>query len=132
VADLPCILIVEDNQLLGQALVSHLARLDAFAVLAADIPEAIGLLEQVEFDLVIADCRLPHGTGHDVLAFVERRFPGMPSFLMSGDDLHAAPTIADVHHKRFLVEELPSLVERARGDEVRLRTSMQTYATPGD
>jgi CheY-like chemotaxis protein len=131
VPDLPCILVVEANPVFGQALVSHLARLDAFAIVAADVPEAIGLLEQVEFDLVIAESHLPHGTGHDVLAFAERRFPDMPASLMSGDDLHATPTIADVHHKRFLVEELPSLVERARRQEVRLCASTRTYATSG-
>lgn len=131
-ADLPCILVVEDDSPFGQALVSHLARLDAFAVVAADVPEAIGLLEQVGFDLVITDYHLPHGTGSDVRAFIEHRFPDLPVVLISeiDDDEGGATPAAGVFSKQFLVEALPFLVERARGEDGRVRGSAPNYAMP--
>ncbi len=110
----PQILVVEDEPSFRSLLVARLVALGAAPVTAADVGEAILALESGEFDLLLTDHDLPHGSGLDVLAYAAHRFPELPRVLMSGvvdDALRTEAALADeVYDKSDLLYTLPLLV----------------------
>src|SRR6185437_1704782 len=83
--------------------------------------EAIALLEQVEFDLVISDIKMPDKTGYDVFAAARRRSQTIPVILMTGfgyDPNHSIVRASQeglqaVLFKPFKVDQLITEVRRA-------------------
>jgi two-component system, OmpR family, response regulator len=68
------VMLVEDSTLIRQALTdalaaSHVARFDGFARTADD---AIEVLRSRQFDMVVVDIELAHGTGFDVLQEINK------------------------------------------------------------
>src|SRR3954447_18512207 len=87
------IAIVEDNRAFRDLVALRLRPLGYDIVCAASVAEAISLLESRHVDAVLSDHSLGGATGLELLAYVQRRLPGLPFVLMSGavtDGLEAA------------------------------------------
>ncbi len=77
------ILIVEDDRDLREALVTTL-ELARFRIKEADSAErALVVLAEDSVDMVISDVNMPGLSGHELLAEVQRLYPGLPMMLMT-------------------------------------------------
>ena len=77
------ILIVEDDQDLRDALVTTL-EVARFRVLEADCAEqALERLCQHSVDMVVSDVNMPGMSGHELLAEIQRQYPGVPVMLIT-------------------------------------------------
>lgn len=77
------ILIVEDDQDLREALVTTL-ELAKFRVReAADAEQALAQLAESPVDMVVSDVNMPGMSGHELLHEVQRRYPGLPTMLIT-------------------------------------------------
>lgn len=77
------ILIVEDDHDLREALVTTL-ELAKFRVReAANATEALASLAESPVDMVVSDVNMPGPSGHDLLAEVQRLYPGLPMMLIT-------------------------------------------------
>ena len=81
------ILIVDDNPNMSSLLSEMLEVFDYASVRAADGTEALTVLENGDFSMVITDMRMPNMTGLELLGEVKSRFPKMPVVLISGYSL---------------------------------------------
>jgi DNA-binding NtrC family response regulator len=118
------VLVVDDKEAVTE-LVARILQ-DAYDVTATCDPrEAMRLLEQREFDLVLSDVRMPGASGFDVLAAVRRRAVGTSVVLMTGyasipDAVAAMRQGAfDYVAKPAEVPELQLVVARAIEDRAR-------------
>ncbi|MDX1633464.1 MAG: sigma-54 dependent transcriptional regulator [Marinobacter sp.] len=79
----PQILIVEDDRDLREALVTTL-ELAKFRVREADCAEqALLRLAEAPVDMVVSDVNMPGLSGHELLAEVQRQYPGLPMMLIT-------------------------------------------------
>lgn len=77
------ILIVEDDQDLREALVTTL-ELAKFRVReAANAEQALAKLAESPVDMVVSDVNMPGMSGHDLLHEIQRRYPGLPTMLIT-------------------------------------------------
>ncbi|PAV27383.1 sigma-54-dependent Fis family transcriptional regulator [Tamilnaduibacter salinus] len=77
------VLIVEDDLELREALVTTL-ELDRFRVREADSAEqALERLAEGPVDMVVSDVNMPGKSGHELLADVQRLYPGLPVMLIT-------------------------------------------------
>jgi DNA-binding NtrC family response regulator len=77
------ILVVEDEESLRITLAANL-ELEGYEVVeACNGKEAIDLLDNGKFDLVLSDIRMPRATGVDVLLHAKEHHPGVPVVLMT-------------------------------------------------
>ncbi|WP_203300329.1 sigma-54-dependent transcriptional regulator [Marinobacter sediminum] len=77
------ILIVEDDHDLREALVTTL-ELSKFRVReAANAQEALARLAEAPVDMVVSDVNMPGLSGHELLAEVQRLYPGLPMMLIT-------------------------------------------------
>ena len=77
------ILIVEDDQDLRDALVTTL-EMARYRVFEADCGEqALERLRQRSVDMVVSDVNMPGMSGHDLLAEIQRQYPGVPVMLIT-------------------------------------------------
>ncbi len=77
------ILIVEDDRDLRDALVTTL-EVARFRVLEAESGEqALERLRHSTVDMVVSDVNMPGMTGHDLLAGIQRQYPGLPVMLIT-------------------------------------------------
>jgi YesN/AraC family two-component response regulator len=84
------ILLVDDDPALLQALPQTLRlRMSHVEVhTAGGATQALALLEQQDYDLVISDIKMPGMDGFDVLAFMSREYPEVPVILITGHGEH--------------------------------------------
>lgn len=88
-ADLPTILVVEDDVPLRTALIVALVSQGYEAKEAADVPSALEHIQSDAIDVVLSDIGMP-GNGYNLLAQVRQMKPETPVILMTGieeDDL---------------------------------------------
>src|SRR5690554_8005623 len=77
------ILIVEDDRDLREALVTTL-ELAKFRVReASNAHEALVRLAEAPVDMVVSDVNMPGLSGHELLAEVQRLYPGLPMMLIT-------------------------------------------------
>jgi two-component system response regulator FlrC len=77
------VLIVEDDSALREALCTTL-ELAHLKYLEADCAEnALSILEKKPVDIVVSDVNMPGMDGHELLAQVKARFPGLPMMLIT-------------------------------------------------
>jgi len=121
------ILVIDDDPGLAEVLGILLER-DGYEVSQAPTRKnALALLEQREFDLVITDLKLPDGTGLDVIAGVRARRPRLPIIMITSyssmesaiDALRAGAS--DYVIKPFKNEELLRAISRALSDPRTVR-----------
>lgn len=83
------ILIVEDHALVREAMAQTLVRLepDTLCVEASGSEDALALLERdADWDLVIVDLMLPDLSGFSLLGVLAKRFPDIPTIVVSALD----------------------------------------------
>ncbi len=119
------ILIVEDDHDLREALVTTL-ELAKFRVREADCAEAaLARLAEAPVDMVVSDVNMPGMSGHELLAEVQRRYPGLPMMLITayGQISHAVSAMQagaiDYLVKPFEPQVLVDAVSRVVGGNAR-------------
>lgn len=83
---MPHLLIVEDDDLLRDALAAQLQQAGHSTTTAADGLAARGLLENTRFDGVILDLGLPLLDGMDVLRWIRQRLLALPVLVLTARD----------------------------------------------
>lgn len=119
------VLIVEDDQDLREALVTTL-ELAKFRVREADSAEqALQRLAEAPVDIVVSDVNMPGLSGHELLAEVQRLYPGLPMMLITayGQISHAVSAMQagaiDYLVKPFEPQVLVEAVTRVVGGTTR-------------
>jgi len=117
-APLPPVLIVDDEKNMRRSLQTMLGD-EGYATRAAEsAEEALTLLDQDKFLMVITDARLGGMTGYELLARMHRQWPDLPTLMITA---HATPKLAveaiqagamDYLAKPFAPEELFHAVSR--------------------
>ena len=83
---MPTLLIVEDNAILANTLVTFLRNPGGLTV-AAVVPsaeDALELLPQLTVDLVLVDVSLPGMSGIELVAILREQYPKLPCLMLSG------------------------------------------------
>ncbi|MFC1609644.1 response regulator [Myxococcota bacterium] len=128
---LPSLLVVDDEPDTVDT-VMRMVRGHYRCVGATSIAQAVEVIDREQFDLVIADQRLPDGTGTSFLARVAEQSPLTRRIILSAyadtHDLLAAINIAKVSHflmKPVLRDQLLATLEKAVEDYQREREAME-------
>ena len=110
------LLIVEDHEDTARALSRLLTRAGYVVNLARDVASALALAGRETFDLLITDLGLPDGSGHDVMAGLQKIQP-LPGIAMSGygmdDDMSRSRESGFTEHLVKPVE-VPQLIAAIR------------------
>lgn len=78
------ILVVDDEEALRTVLSSELEGEGYSVASASDGDEAMTLLEEKAFDLVLLDIKMPRVDGFEVLRFIKERFPTTKVIMLTG------------------------------------------------
>jgi CheY-like chemotaxis protein len=120
----PHILLVEDHRDTGR-LLARLLRNTGFVVdHAEDIQQALKLLEDTRFDLMVSDLGLPDGTGLDLMKKVREKWPELPGICLSGfgmeSDIQSSRAAGFSEHltKPVDLQQLRAAVARVTGAPV--------------
>lgn len=77
--------LVVDDDPVTRLVLGHMLRNHGWIVgQAADVPEAVDLVEETPYDLIVSDFHLPSGTGVDVLEAAENTEKPPAFFLVTG------------------------------------------------
>ncbi len=110
------ILIVDDEPC-SLKFVSHFLRKDGYEVTVAnDGVEAIDLIDNSRFDLVLSDIRMPRLDGVTLALHVRSRIPSIPIILMTGGPFDLTPMLGSNFpclSKPLSLDELRSNIQRA-------------------
>ncbi|SIQ95309.1 two-component system, OmpR family, response regulator [Rhizobium sp. RU35A] len=80
------VLLVEDDELLGDAVKTHVARQGHAVDWAQNLDDAEANLAAARFDLILLDLRLPDGFGIDILKRLRARRDATPVIIMTAHD----------------------------------------------
>ena len=108
------VLVADDEMNIRKTIQDVLRKQGAHVTTCKDGYEAIALIEQEGFDLIISDIRMPYRTGYDIFAAAQRFREGTPVVLMTGfgyDPNHSIVRasqegLSTVLFKPFKVEQL--------------------------
>lgn len=108
------VLVADDEMNIRRTIQEVLRKHGAHVTTCKDGYEAIALIEQEAFDLIISDIRMPYRTGYDIFAAAQRFREGTPVVLMTGfgyDPNHSIVRasqegLSTVLFKPFKVEQL--------------------------
>lgn len=78
------ILLVDDEKYFLQSLTKRLKRRNQYVKTAESGPEALALMENESFDVVILDVKMPEMNGIEVLQEIKRRFPDTEVIMLTG------------------------------------------------
>ncbi|HWD57490.1 MAG TPA: response regulator [Stellaceae bacterium] len=119
--DGPAILVVEDDEEVRDLVSATLYGAGFRVETAATGLEAIALIEEKPFDLLIADIKLPGGLdGLEMARHIRSRFPALKCLFMSGkhDPIVCDPELDDFVSKPFRRGELLGVVWKVlRGNQ---------------
>lgn len=127
------ILIVEDDHDLREALVTTLELAKFRVCEAANAQQALARLAESPVDMVVSDVNMPGLSGHELLAEVQRLYPGLPMMLITayGQISHAVSAMQsgaiDYLVKPFEPQVLVEAVTRVVGG-TRIRLSDEPVA----
>lgn len=131
----PNVLIVEDDRELREALCTTL-KLAGMKYFEADCAEnALIALEKRNFDIVVSDVNMPGMSGHELLAQVKSKVPGLPMMLITAygqikDAVDAMQSGADDYLvKPFEPQTLIDSVERIVGINQSMEVSEEPVAS---
>lgn len=83
-ADKSHILVVDDEEALRTVLGSELTNSGYDVATASDGDEAISVIQNKKFDLVLLDIKMPNVDGFEVLKFVKKNFPKLKVIMLTG------------------------------------------------
>ncbi|MFC3609711.1 response regulator [Stutzerimonas tarimensis] len=112
----PTVLVVEDQPSLLELTCEMLQLLEYQTVGVASAEQALALLEQRSFDLLLTDVGLPGMSGLDLLAEVRQRWPGQETIIVSGYGDGLGEIAARVLPKPFSFEQLEALLPSRPAD----------------
>ena len=78
------VLLIDDEHELVSTLVERLAYRDIEAEFAVDGEQALQMLRQSAYDIVVLDLKLPGMSGSDVLKAIRAEWPDMPVLMITG------------------------------------------------
>jgi len=116
------VLVVDDNASLLRFLVSAFSASGCKVRQAAAAEQALALLDQQSFDLVVSDITMPGLSGLDLLRAVKSQHPGTPVVLITGNPSVKSAVFGlrhgayDYLPKPFSIRELQELLARVRAD----------------
>ena len=104
-----CVLVVEDNEEVGQFSTELLRDLGYAIKWAANAREALAALaeDELAFDLVFSDVIMPGMNGVELAVVIRERYPGLPVVLTSG----YSSVLAEHAHRGFELIQKPYSVE---------------------
>jgi CheY-like chemotaxis protein len=117
------ILIVEDNPNMSSLLSDILDFFDYKTLGAQDGEEALKILGEESFDMVITDLRMPKMGGIDLLRSIKEKFPQLPVVVITGYDNDSYRSDASSAHadgflcKPFKVEQIKELLKKHLGSQ---------------
>ena len=117
------ILIVEDNPNMSCLLSDVLDFFDYKTVGAQDGEEALKILGEESFDMVITDLRMPKMGGIDLLRTIKEKFPHLPVVVITGYDNDSYRSDASAAHadgflcKPFRVDQIKELLKKHLGGQ---------------
>lgn len=109
-------ILLADDDLTNLAILKEVFSAEGFEVAcASDGAEAVRLLEDKAFDLVVTDLNMPRVTGLEVARFARRQRPGRPVVVMSAtwspEQMREAKAVSDdTFEKPFDIEAVTALV----------------------
>jgi response regulator RpfG family c-di-GMP phosphodiesterase len=123
------VLVVDDQAAIVRFLEVALSKEGCAMSSAGSAEEALRLLAQQPYDLVISDIKMPGLSGLDLLRAVKARQPGTPVVLMTGVPALDSAVFGlrhgafDYLAKPFTLKDVRALVERVREDRAHARRS---------
>lgn len=122
------ILVADDEPTIRETLSQILSELGAAVDLAADGQDAVDLSAKGQYDLLLADIRMPRKNGYEVFAEVRQRHPRLPVILMTAfgyDPSHSVVRASEeglqaVLFKPFKIQVLYEEIGNALGIEMEL------------
>ena len=117
------VLIADDELNIRKTIGDVLAKHRCLCTLCKDGYEAVHMLEQQQFDLVITDIKMPHRNGYEIFAAARRCDDSLPVILMTGfgyDPNHSIVRasregLSTVLFKPFKIEQLLAEIHKALG-----------------
>jgi len=117
------ILIADDEQNIRQTIADVLRKLGCHATICKDGFEAVNMLNQEKFDLVISDIKMPYRNGYEIFAHARRLDEHLPVILMTGfgyDPSHSIVRaseegLSSVMFKPFKIDQMLEEVRKALG-----------------
>ena len=119
------VLVVDDNASLLRFLVSAFSANGCTVTPAAAAEQALALITEQSFDLVISDIKMPGLSGLDLLRAVKGRQPGTPVVLITGNPSVNSAVFGlrhgayDYLPKPFSIREVQELLARIRADRLK-------------
>jgi putative nucleotidyltransferase with HDIG domain len=116
------VLVVDDNASLLRFLVSAFSANGCTVTQAAAAEQALGLITEQTFDLVVSDIKMPGLSGLDLLRAVKGKQPGTPVVLITGNPSVNSAVFGlrhgayDYLPKPFSIREIQELLARIRTD----------------
>lgn len=78
------VLVVDDEDALRSVLSTELLSEGYVVETAPDGDDAIAILQQKQFDLVLLDIKMPRVDGFEVLRFIKQRYPSTKVIMLTG------------------------------------------------
>ena len=109
------ILLVEDDEMVGDMLGTTLFRMGYHVVWEKNPLEALKVLDDKEFDLVITDYNMPHMTGDLLAQSIKAKVFEMPIIIYSGQASEITPNsnYTTILKKPILPDQLESAINSA-------------------
>lgn len=126
------ILVVDDEQIVLDSVKKHLRKTDYNVQSASSVQNALLMMEQTEFDLVLTDLMMPHIDGLELMEIVKSRYPKVPVIIITGyaaaDTARQAIRLGafDNVAKPFSKAELITAVKRAVDFVEQMKASEDT------
>ena len=119
------VLVVDDNASLLRFLVSAFSANGCMVTQAAAAEQALALINEQSFDLVVSDIKMPGLSGLDLLRAVKGKEPATPVVLITGNPSVNSAVFGlrhgayDYLPKPFSIREVQELLARIRADRQR-------------
>jgi two-component system, sensor histidine kinase SagS len=115
------VLVADDEPIIRQTIHDVLTKYGCLVALAKDGAEAVAMIAQTKYDLILSDIKLPYKSGYDIFAAAKDPHPDLPIVFMTGfgyDPNHSVirarqEGLAGVLYKPFKVDELLTTLREA-------------------
>jgi CheY-like chemotaxis protein len=111
------VLVIDDQAIVTELLVSVLERMNYQSVVASCGREGVEQFEKDEFDLVITDLGMPDISGWEVSKTVKQRNPNVPVVVITGWGVTPDPDkireakVDSIIHKPFQIDQLEKIIQ---------------------